>query len=340
MKRKKAQDKTRGERAEAGCEVDEDRALDFYRSMARVRKFEEAAAQYVREGSIPGFIHAYIGEEAVAVGVCGALEPGDYVTSTHRGHGHALSRGLSMKSVMAELWGKRDGTNLGRGGSMHIFDASRHFLGTNGIVAGGVPLAAGAAFAIRYKKTGQIAVSFVGDGGTNHGAFLETLNIAAAFDLPLVIVVENNLYATSTPYACVTKTQDIALRGTAVGMAAETVDGNDVEEVHATARKAVARARGGSRPSLLVCQTYRTVGHYEGEPVAGTYRTWEEVEAWKQKDPIINYKKRLIERYGATIAEQLDRIDEEAGQEVASAVEFSRNAPFCAPVEATEHVYG
>lgn len=311
--------------------------LGFYRGMLRIREFETEVAKCFRLGSIPGFVHLYIGEEAVAVGVCGALHPNDYVASTHRGHGHALAKGVPMRRAMAELWGREGGANRGRGGSMHIFDASVSFLGTNGLVAASIPIAAGAAFSAKYYRTGQVAVGFVGDGGTNHGAFLETLNLAAALNLPLIIVAENNQYATCTPYRSVTKSQDIAARGAAMGMAAETVDGNAVEAVYGAAREAAERARSGGGPTLLACQTYRTVGHYEGEEVAGTYRTVEELNAWKERDPIASYSRRLLASDGS-LKTQLAQIKDEVSSEVADAVAFSGSSPFCKPEEATQHV--
>lgn len=313
--------------------------LDLYQGMVRIRRFEKAAARYFRTGSIPGFIHLYTGEEAVAVGVSAALGPDDYMTSTHRGHGHALAKGVPMSAVMAELWGKKGGSNLGRGGSMHIHSAAVGFLGTNGIVAAGIPLAAGAAFAAKYRKTGRIAVGFVGDGGTNHGAFLETLNLAAVYTLPVIIVVENNQYATCTPYSAITKVQDIAARGKAFGVHSETIDGNDVEQVCAAAQQAVDGARGDQGPTLLVCNTYRSVGHYEGEPVTGTYRTREEVDAWLAKDPIDTHRARLIEVLGEEILDELNAIEKAAEKEVVDAVAFSEQSPFCEPAEALHHVY-
>lgn len=310
--------------------------LALYRSMHRMRAFELRIQQVFRSGVMPGFIHLYIGEEAVAAGVCAHLETTDYVTSTHRGHGHAIAKGLPMEEVFAEIWGKPAGSNGGRGGSMHIYDPSHGFLGTNGIVAAGIPIASGAATAVQVLGGGQVAVSFFGDGAVNNSAFHEGVNLAAAWNLPAVFVCENNLYATEMPFEKATRNTSVASRGAAYGIPGVVVDGNDVVEVYAAAEEAIARARTGQGPTLLECKTYRPVGHFEGDPGIG-YRTREEIAEWKARDPIQLLQARMI---GAGMAEDaLLAIARECELEVDHAHESAKNSPEADPATFANFVY-
>lgn len=311
--------------------------LEAYRRMLLLRRFELKAQELYRRGEMPGFIHLYVGEEAVAVGVCLHLSREDYVTSTHRGHGHALAKGISAREVMAELFGKATGCSGGRGGSMHLYAPDVGFLGTNGLVGAGIPVAAGAGLAAQLRRSGQVAVAFFGDGAANHGAFHEGLNLAGVWNLPVVFVCENNLYATQTPLRMATKNQDISSRAAAYGMPGAAVDGNDVEAVSAAAAEALARARSGGGPSLLECRTYRFLGHHEGDPGTG-YRSREEVEAWKKRCPIALERARLIER--AEAAETaLQDIEREVEEMIAGAVEFALASPLPDAAEALRHVF-
>jgi pyruvate dehydrogenase E1 component alpha subunit len=311
--------------------------LDLYRRMLLLRRFEEAAARTYREGKIPGFIHLYIGEEAVATGVCAHLQPEDTIGSTHRGHAHALSKGVPPREVMAELWGRSTGCSGGRGGSMHLYSKKHGLLGTNGIVGYGLPLGAGAAFAAKYLGTSRVAIAFFGDGGANLGAFHEILNLAAIWNLPVVFVCENNLYATELPFLEATAGQSVAARAAGYAMPGIQVDGQDVLAVYHAAGQAIDRARAGEGPSLIECRTYRYVGHHEGDPGTG-YRTPEEVEEWKQRDPIQLFGARLLENQAAT-QDTLDELDSEAKAIILDAIEFASQSPWPSPEEASTKVF-
>jgi 2-oxoisovalerate dehydrogenase E1 component len=301
--------------------------LQLYRQMLLLRIFELRAGELCRKGEMPSFLHLYVGEEAVAVGVCSLLEPGDIITSTHRGHGHALAKGLEPRRLMAELYGRADGICGGRGGSMHLFAPEIGLLGTNGFVGGGIPSAAGAALTAKLRRTGRVAVAFFGDGAVNHATFHESMNIAAAWNLPMLFVCENNLYATATPFVTATRNTDIASRAAAYAMPGEEVDGQDVWAVRAAAQRAIRRAQNGEGPTLLACQTYRFVGHHEGDPLVGTYRTQEELDRWKQRCPLVLMERFLIERAACTEAE-LEQIPQEVGAVVEDAIEFARASPW------------
>ena len=288
--------------------VDSADQLRLYERMLLIRAFELRVQRLYREGKIPGFIHLYVGEEATAVGVCAHLGEQDVITSTHRGHGHALAKGLSPQKALAELAGRSTGCNGGRGGSMHLYDAETGLLGTNGLVGAGIPAAVGAALAEKAAGSGGIAVAFFGDGAVSHGAFHESLNLAATLAAPVVFVCENNLYATSTPLTTSTRNTRIANRASAYGIPGESVDGNDVLAVHRVMGRAAARAREGQGPTLIEARTYRTVGHHEGEPLAGTYRTQEEIDRWKRKCPILRLGRRLT-RSGAAGRSDLDALE-------------------------------
>ena len=255
----------------------------LYASMYKIRRFEQEAVKLFHNKELPGWLHSYIGEEAVAVGVCASLNRDDYITSTHRGHGHCIAKGADLKRMMAELYGKETGYCKGKGGSMHIADFSIGILGANGIVGGGIPIATGTALASQYLEDGRVTVCFFGDGASNQGGFHESLNLASLWKLPVVYVCENNLYAETTPQADHQPIRDIADRAKSYNMPGVIVDGNDVFAVYEKANKAVERARAGRGPTLIECKTYRYRGHWEGDPEV--YRTKEEVKEWKKRSP-------------------------------------------------------
>lgn len=298
--------------------------VESYRKMVLIRKFEMCASKLFAQNKLPGFLHLYVGEEAVATGVCSALEVTDYITSTHRGHGHLIAKGGDVKKMMAELFAKETGYCKGKGGSMHISDRDKGILGANGIVGAGIPIATGAAFASKYKGDGRVAVSFFGDGAANRGTFHEALNMAAAFKLPAVFVCENNLFAISVCARYHMAIYDISDRAAAYGMPGYSIDGNDVELVYETTKAAVERARRGEGPTLIECKTWRHRGHYEGDP--DDYRTAEEKAEWMQKDPIERLAKRLIEEGICTQAE-LDAIASDADKLLAEAIDEAEAAP-------------
>lgn len=298
--------------------------VESYRKMVLIRKFEMCASKLFAQNKLPGFLHLYVGEEAVATGVCSALEVTDYITSTHRGHGHLIAKGGDVKKMMAELFAKETGYCKGKGGSMHISDRDKGILGANGIVGAGIPIATGAAFASKYKGDGRVAVSFFGDGAANRGTFHEALNMAAAFKLPAVFVCENNLFAISVCARYHMAISDISDRAAACGMPGYSIDGNDVELVYETTKAAVERARRGEGPTLIECKTWRHRGHYEGDP--DDYRTAEEKAEWMQKDPIERLAKRLIEEGICTQAE-LDAIASDADKLLAEAIDEAEAAP-------------
>lgn len=315
-----------------------DLLLHLYDQMCLLRVFETRAGRHYRAGEMPGFIHLYVGEEAVAVGVCAHLRQDDWITSTHRGHGHALAKGVSPEALMAELWGRATGVCGGRGGSMHLYAPDVGLLGTNGFVGGGIPSAVGTALAARARKTDQVGVAFFGDGAINHGSFHESMNLAAAFDLPVLFVCEHNHYATATPLHTVIKEPDIRKRGLAYGIPSEDVDGNDITAVYRTAEAAVARARRGEGPTFLVCHTYRTVGHHEGDPLVGTYRTREELDAWLERCPLKRLREHLVDRTPA-VETRLEAIDATIEDRITTVVEAARNAPWPDPETVREHVF-
>ncbi|MBI5014469.1 MAG: thiamine pyrophosphate-dependent dehydrogenase E1 component subunit alpha [Deltaproteobacteria bacterium] len=305
-------------------------------TMIKIRTFEERAAKEFAAGRIPGFVHLYVGEEAVATGVCANLRDSDYITSTHRGHGHLIAKGGDVKRMMAELFGKKTGYCKGKGGSMHIADLDLGIMGANGIVGGGPPLAAGAAFACQYRGTDDVVVCFFGDGAANQGTTAEGMNLAACWKLPVVFVNENNCYGISCRLDKATCVTDIADKAAAYDMPAVTVDGNDVTAVYEAAAEAIGKARKGGGPTLIECKTYRHRGHFEGDPT--TYREPEELAEWKTKDPIPRLEKKLLEM-GALTQAQVDEIKKTAAKEVDGAVAFAEQSPFPAPSEVTEDVY-
>jgi pyruvate dehydrogenase E1 component alpha subunit len=307
-------------------------SAELYRTMRTIRRFEERVVDLVNANEIAGVTHEYVGQEAVATGVCAALEPDDVITSTHRGHGHVIAKGADVRRMMAELLGRVDGLNRGRGGSMHIADLSIGIHGANGIVAAGAPFAAGAAWAARTAGSRRLAVTFFGDGGANQGVLHETMNLAALWSLPMLFVCENNGYAVTLAQRDSTAGSLVG-RAAAYGMAAEQVDGMDVEAVLAAAQRAVSRARAGEGPTFLECHTYRYFGHHTAERTMNlSYRTASEIERWQARDPLV--------RAGAKLEEHLRaQIDAEVEELLDDAVEFARASPVPEPGDALEFIY-
>jgi TPP-dependent pyruvate/acetoin dehydrogenase alpha subunit len=299
-------------------------AFRLYETMVLIRRTEERLRDDSAAGKLPGAVHLYIGEEAIAAGVCAHLQATDYATSTHRGHGHFLAKGGDVRTMMAEIWAKREGICQGMGGSMHVADLSKGILGANGIVGAGLSIATGAAFGAKLEGEGRVSVCFFGDGASNQGALMETLNLAALWQLPLVFVCENNGFSEFTPAAQVTAGR-ISDRARAFAVPVAEVDGNDVTEVWRAAGEAVKRAREGGGPSFIEARTYRIQGHFEAESFVlsgGRYREDAEIERWRQADPITRFRARLIETSTATAAD-LNRIDDGIGDRVADAVAYA-----------------
>lgn len=313
-----------------------DERLALFRRMVLIRRFEEKAARLRAKGLIPGFLHPCIGQEAVAVGVCDRLVDGDVLTSTHRGHGHMIGRGADPKRMYAELFARTTGYNRSKGGSLHMMDAERGFLGANGIVGGGIPLATGAALQIRRAATGKVAVSFFGDGATNEGTFHESLNIASLWKLPILYVCENNLYGEFTRQDKHQPIEDIADRAAAYGMRGVIVDGNDVEAVSEVTAEAAARARAGEGPTLIEAKTYRHRGHFEGD--MARYRPQDEVEYWMSRDPIDLYEARLTGEFGAS-ADDIQSARDSVEQQLDEAADWAEQQPHPDPSESTDDVY-
>ncbi len=310
--------------------------IEMYTKMIRIRKFENRAMNLFAEGQIGGFVHLYIGEEAVATGVCSSLRPDDYITSTHRGHGHIIAKGGDLKYMMAELFGKETGYCKGKGGSMHIADATKGILGANGIVGAGHNIACGAGLAFQYKGTDQVCACFFGDASTNQSTFHEGLNLASTWKLPVVFVCENNGYGISVSQARHQNITDISQRAVAYNIPGITVDGNDVFAVYEAVNEAVARARKGQGPTLIECKTYRWRGHFEGDPTV--YRPVEELEQWKKKDPIPRVEKYILENNVMTQAE-LDQLNTDIDVLVEEAVDFALDSKMPDVASAVEDVY-
>ena len=309
-------------------QADRELLLGMYRKMVEVRTFEDKLYFLFLNTIMPGTMHQYNGQEAVAVGVCSVLKEDDYITSTHRGHGHCIAKNADLNRCMAEMFAKDTGLCRGMGGSMHIADFSVGMLGATGIVGAGIPIATGAGLSIQIRETDQVAVAFLGEGATNEGSFHESLNMAAVWKLPVIYVVENNLYGFSTPYREVFPTKDIARRGEAYGIPNEVVDGQDVWAVYEAAGRAIDHARGGGGPSLIECQTYRYRGHSRFEPAS--YRTKEEVNEWKKRDPIKLWAARLLDQVVAS-DEELKAIRKEVQKRMDEAIEFAERSPDPSP---------
>jgi pyruvate dehydrogenase E1 component alpha subunit len=298
--------------------------VDILRKMYRIRNFELKVIDLFQEGHIRGSTHTYIGEEASGVGTCAALRPDDYITSTHRGHGHCIAKGGRLDFMMAELLGKASGYCKGKGGSMHIADVEAGILGANGIVGGGIGIATGAALSIKVKRTEQVCVCFFGDGGFNQGILYESANIAALWKLPVIYLCENNKYAMSTPIEKSSAVADLSARAAAFGMPGMNVDGMDVLAVREAVWHAAERARRGDGPSLIVADTYRFEGHNVGD--GQRYRTRDEVERWRQSDPILRFRDQMARQDLLSEAEA-DQIEQEVKDELARAIEFAHEAP-------------
>ena len=310
----------------------------YLRQMLLIRRFEEKAGEAYSLGQIGGFCHLYLGQEAVAVGCLSQLRQGDAITATYREHGHALARGISARSVMAELFGKATGCSGGKGGSMHIFDASLGFLGGHGIVGGHIPLSTGMGFAFKYRHTDQVAVCFFGEAAINNGAFHEALNMAGIWKLPCIFICENNRYGMGTALDRATATWNISERATSYDMSREVVDGQDLAEVIAAMDRAVVRARRPSAPTLLEIRTYRFVGHSMSDPIHGHYRTKEEVEAHRKRDPITLWAEKL-KAEGLLDDAAFEKLDAEVKAEVQDAYEFADQSPDPDPEMLWKDVY-
>ena len=318
-------------------ELSKDALLKLYETMITIRDFEEIGLYEMGQRRLSGSVHSSAGQEAVPTGICAHLKDTDYIASTHRGHGHCIAKGVDPTLMMAELFGRSTGTNQGKGGSMHIADMSKGMLGTNGIVAGSVPLAVGAALTSSVNGTGQVAVAFFGDGGANQGVLHECMNLAAVWKLPVIFACENNHYAESTPVEYALSIENVADRAPGYNMPGVVVDGMDVFAVHEAAGQAVERARSGQGPSLLECKTYRYYGHTVFDNPR-SYRTEEEEQHWRARDPLIIFRDRVTGE-GAIQKEELDEIDQRVEQMIRDAIKFADDSPLPANEEVYTDVY-
>lgn len=305
-------------------EITKEKLLSFYETMITIRYFEEKAIELFAAGQIPGFVHLYIGEEAVATGACANLTDKDYITSTHRGHGHLIAKGGKLNLMMSELFGRATGYCKGKGGSMHIADVNLGILGANGIVGAGQPIATGAAFGCKYKQTDAVSVCFFGDGASNRGTFHEALNMASIFKLPAIYICENNMYGISNNQKNHTNVNDISDRAAAYGIPGVTVDGNDVIAVYEAVKEAVKRARKGDGPSLIECKTWRHRGHFEGDPCV--YKDPQEQETWLKKDPILKLEKKLLD-HNVITEQEFVQLKADAKAKIEAAVEYAKSSP-------------
>ena len=313
-----------------GSTMNKEKFMDIYNRMVMIRKFEEKAGTIFSQGQLAGFLHLYIGEEAVGAGVCAALNDDDYIVSTHRGHGHLIAKGGDVNKIMAELFGKSTGYCKGKGGSMHVADFSKGMLGACGIVGGGIPIAVGAALTIKRKHTNQGAVTFFGDGASNEGSFHESINFAAAQNLPVIFLVENNGYGEFTPQNRSTRIENIADRAAGYGIPGVIVDGMDAVAVYETTKEWVEKLRNGEGPVLIEAKTHRKVGHSEGESAfldGQTYRLPEEEKIAMETCPIENLKKYLLD-HDLAQKEELEEVERAAQEKIEAAVEYAKNSPF------------
>jgi pyruvate dehydrogenase E1 component alpha subunit len=308
----------------------------MYKKMFEIRCFEEKVFELYAQNLVPGTIHLYAGEEAVAVGVCNNLRKDDYITSTHRGHGHCIAKGAELKRIMAEILGKKTGYCKGKGGSMHIADFNVGMLGATAVVGAGLPIAVGAGLSIKLRGTDNVVACFFGDGASNQGTFHEAINMAAVWKLPVIFVCENNVYAMGTRQSTVMLVKDIADRAVAYGIPGVAVDGNDVLAVYEAAQKAVERARKGEGPTLIECKTYRHKGHSRIDPAK--YRPKEEVEEWLHKEPIKRFKEKLLQT-NVLLEAEVQQIEKEVSAEIEEAVKFAIESPHPFAEEALEDVY-
>lgn len=316
-----------------------EKKIEMLRTMITIRLFEEKIVDMYARGIVPGLAHLYVGEEAVASGVCANLTKEDYITSTHRGHGHVIAKGAEIKYMMAELFGKKTGYCKGKGGSMHIADVEIGILGANGIAGGGIPIAVGSGLSAKMRRTDQVTACFFGDGSSNNGTFHEGLNFAAVHRLPVIFVCENNTYGISVSQKQHQAIQDISIRAAAYNMPGITIDGNDVLAVYETSGKAIEHARAGKGPTLIECKTYRWRGHHEGYPNQGRrYRTMDEIKEWMEKCPIKRFEERLIEEKILTKPKS-KKLWEEIQKEIDDSVEYAHQSPFPEPRDLYEDVY-
>jgi len=316
--------------------VSKAKLAEMYRKMLEIRSFEEKVFELYGQNLVPGTIHLYAGEEAVAVGVCSCLRKDDYITSTHRGHGHCIAKGAELKRTMAEILGKKTGYCKGKGGSMHIADFAVGMLGATAVVGAGLPIAVGAALSAKLRKTDQVAACFFGEGASNQGTFHESINMASAWTLPVIFVCENNLYAMGTRQSRIMNLEDVADRAAAYGIPGVKVDGNDVLAVFEASQKAVDRARRADGPTLVECKTYRRRGHSRADPAK--YRPKDEVEQWLARDPLRRFKEVLLQNSLFSEAE-LRGVEEKVAVDIEEAVKFALQSPYPAPEEALEDVY-
>ena len=316
--------------------ISKEQMKDMYVKMRRIRDFESVAAKLFAEGKIPGFVHLYLGEEAIAPAVCECLTDKDFITSTHRGHGHIIAKGGDLNLMMAELFGRVTGYCKGKGGSMHIADRDKGILGANGIVGAGHCIACGAGLSAKLRGTDQVCVCFFGDGSTNQGTFHESLNMASIWKLPIIFVCENNHYGISMSQDRHQAIKDVADRGAAYNIPGIAVDGNDPLAVYEAASEAVSRARAGKGPTLLECKTYRQHGHFEGDPAI--YKPKEEQAAWMEKDPMPRFAKFLVEN-GVMTQEEVDAVDKQVEKEIEDAIAFADAQPLPAVETAVVDVY-
>jgi TPP-dependent pyruvate/acetoin dehydrogenase alpha subunit len=317
--------------------LSKDLVLHLYREMLNIRRTEEQLAKSYAAGNIPGACHTYIGQEAVAVGVCAVMSHEDVVFSTHRGHGHALAKGVAPREMIAELFGKATGVSRGRGGSMHLFAPEVGLMGTTGIVGPGILQATGAGYSFRLLKNGRVSVTFFGDGAVNNGAFHEGVNMAAIWNLPVLYICENNLYATEVAFENATRNTNVAERARSYGIPGVQVDGNDVIAIYEAAKTASERARRGEGPTLIEARTYRTRPHAEGMRDGG-YRTAEEIADWKARDPLTVLRTRAVSQ-GIATEDEFESIEEEIRAVVADALKFAVESPFPGPETATLFIY-
>lgn len=311
---------------------DKELAKQFYTVMYRTRRFEEEVFEFYKRGLMPGLAHLYLGEEAIATGACATLREDDYIGSTHRGHGHLVARGADLNRMMAEILGKETGYSKGKGGSMHIMAMDKGILGANGIVGGEIPIATGAAYSAKLRGTDQVTLAFFGDSASNEGTFHESINMAAAWDLPCVYIIENNLFGISVDIRRVTREHQLSKRAEGYGIPGVTIDGNNVFTVYETVRTAVERARKGEGPTLIECLTYRWQGHHVGDP--GEYRDPEELAEWKAREPL-----GVLEGKGLLTEKEITQIKAGVDAEIAEACKFAEESPYPDPSEAYSDLF-
>lgn len=316
--------------------MEKEKIIKLYQKMLEIRLFEEKVFELYGQNLVPGTIHLYVGEEAVAVGVCSNLQKDDYIVSTHRGHGHCIAKGADLAKTMAEILGRETGYCKGKGGSMHIADFSIGVLGATAVVGAGIPIATGAGLSIKLRGTDQVVACFFGDGASNQGTFHEGINLAAIWKLPVIFICENNLYAMGTRQTRVMLIENVAKRAAAYGIPGITVDGNDVLAVFNATKEAVIRARNRNGPTLIECKTYRQKGHSRFDPA--TYRPKEEVEEWLNKDPVNRLKNKILEE-GVFSNRDLEEIEKKVNEDIEAAVQFAKESEFPNPETAVKDVF-